>query len=188
VDACLTEWYQNDAWGLGHGYTIRSRPERVDGDLILNFTVRGFLQPRIEVGGSGVGFADSLNTVVLHYSGLAVIDVEGRSLPAHFEPAGQSLSLYINDSNAHYPISIHPVVQQAYLKASHTGSSDQFGFSVSVPGEAEIAGAYQESSNATGVNGNQSDNSAAFSGAAYVFVRNRGVWSQQAWPPRLIVH
>jgi len=44
-----------------------------------------------------------------------------------------------------------------------------------------VVGAYQEDSNATGVNGNQSCNSAFQSGAAYVFVRNAGVWTQQAY-------
>ena len=37
-----------------------------------------------------------------------------------------------------------------------------------------------EFSNATGVNGNQSDNSAFHSGAAYVFVRTGTNWIQQA--------
>ena len=40
---------------------------------------------------------------------------------------------------------------------------------------------YGEASNATGVNGNQSDNSATNSGAAYVFVRSGTTWSQQAY-------
>jgi trimeric autotransporter adhesin len=44
-----------------------------------------------------------------------------------------------------------------------------------------VVGAYGEASNATGVNGTQSDNSAAYSGAAYVFVRSSGTWSQQAY-------
>ena len=38
-----------------------------------------------------------------------------------------------------------------------------------------------EDSNATGINGNQSDNSATESGAAYVFTRSGTTWSQQAY-------
>jgi hypothetical protein len=71
--------------------------------------------------------------------------------------------------------------QQAYLKASNTGASDEFGWSVSVSGDTVVVGAWGEDSNATGVGGNQSDNSAAQSGAAYVFVRNGTTWSQQAY-------
>src|SRR5262249_5305932 len=42
-------------------------------------------------------------------------------------------------------------------------------------------GANFEASSATGVNGNQADNSAPNSGAVYVFTRTSGVWTQQAY-------
>ena len=45
--------------------------------------------------------------------------------------------------------------QQAYLKASNTGVSDQFGYSVSLSGDTLAVGAFSEDSAATGVNGNQ---------------------------------
>ena len=72
-------------------------------------------------------------------------------------------------------------VQQAYLKASNTGAGDYFGSSVAISGDTVVVGALGEASNATGVNGNQGDNSAAAAGAAYVFVRTSGVWAQQAY-------
>jgi hypothetical protein len=59
--------------------------------------------------------------------------------------------------------------QQAYLKASNAGAFDDFGYSVAISGDAAVIGAWEESSAATGVNGNQSNNSAGASGAAYVF-------------------
>ncbi len=71
--------------------------------------------------------------------------------------------------------------QQAYLKASNTGANDFFGLSVAVSGDTVVVGASGEDSNAVGVNGNQNDNGAGSSGAAYVFVRSNGVWSQQAY-------
>ncbi|HEU4323729.1 MAG TPA: FG-GAP repeat protein [Roseiflexaceae bacterium] len=71
--------------------------------------------------------------------------------------------------------------QQSYLKASNTGESDFFGWSVAISGDTIAVGALFERSAATGVNGNQSDNSAGGSGAAYVFVRNGTEWSQQAY-------
>ena len=48
-------------------------------------------------------------------------------------------------------------------------------------GDTIVVGAYGEDSNATGVNGNQTSNSATDSGAAYVFVREGTNWSQQAY-------
>jgi hypothetical protein len=72
-------------------------------------------------------------------------------------------------------------VQQAYLKASNTQAGDGFGYSVAMDGDTAVVGALYESSNATGVNGNQSNNNALQSGAAYVFVRQGTNWSQQAY-------
>ena len=50
-----------------------------------------------------------------------------------------------------------------------------------ISGDTVVVGAFSEDSNATGVNGNQSDNSATDAGAAYVFVRNGTTWTQQAY-------
>lgn len=72
-------------------------------------------------------------------------------------------------------------IQQAYLKASNTGSGDGFGFWVGISGDTVVVGAPFEDSNATGVNGNQANNSALNSGAAYVFVRQGTNWTQQAY-------
>src|SRR5205823_4292782 len=71
--------------------------------------------------------------------------------------------------------------QQAYLKASNTGTDDRFGISVAVSGDTVAVGAYKEDSNAIGINGDQSNNSATDSGAVYVFVRSGSTWSQQAY-------
>ena len=71
--------------------------------------------------------------------------------------------------------------QQAYLKASNTDAVDGFGYSVALEGDTLVVGAPWESSNSTGVNGNQADNSATFAGAVYVFTRTGGVWTQQAY-------
>ncbi len=73
--------------------------------------------------------------------------------------------------------------QQAYVKASNTGKSDNFGSAVALSsdGTTLAVGAYREASNATGIGGNQSDDSAFASGAVYVFRRNGGPWSQQAY-------
>ncbi|HYF64984.1 MAG TPA: FG-GAP repeat protein [Herpetosiphonaceae bacterium] len=72
-------------------------------------------------------------------------------------------------------------IQQAYLKASNTETEDQFGFAVAIDGDTIVVGALYEDSAATGVNGPQDDNNAKQAGAAYVFVRNNGAWTQQAY-------
>src|SRR6266498_4470012 len=73
------------------------------------------------------------------------------------------------------------VAQQAYLKTSITGANDYFGYAVAVSGDTVVVGAYGESSSSKGVNGDQTDNSAPGSGAAYVFVLSGTNWVQQAY-------
>jgi len=68
--------------------------------------------------------------------------------------------------------------QQAYLKSSNTQADDSFGQSVAISSDTIVVGAFTESSRATGINGNQTDNSAPLSGAAYVFLRNDTNWTQ----------
>ena len=73
--------------------------------------------------------------------------------------------------------------QQVYIKASNTGELDFFGGSVSLSadGNTLAVGAIEESSSATGINGDQTDNSAPVSGAVYVFTRSGYAWEQQAY-------
>ena len=82
------------------------------------------------------------------------------------------------------------VAQTAYLKASNTEASDHFGcggvlqghtgsgVAISADGTTLAVGAPHE---ASGINGNQSDNSVFDAGAVYVFIRNGGRWAQQAY-------
>lgn len=74
-----------------------------------------------------------------------------------------------------------PGAQEAYLKASNTGDGDAFGTSIAISGDTMVVGAWNEDSDADGVNGNPADNSAPQAGAAYVFVRSGGSWIQQAY-------
>lgn len=71
--------------------------------------------------------------------------------------------------------------QQAYIKASNTDIGDRFGSSVALSGNTLVVGAVEEQSNSVGIDGDQIDNSASYSGAAYFFRRNGVAWSQQAY-------
>lgn len=71
------------------------------------------------------------------------------------------------------------------LIASNADATDEFGRSValSADGLSLAIGASREESNATGINGDQDDNSIGRAGAVYVFSRAEGEedWSQQAY-------
>jgi len=72
-------------------------------------------------------------------------------------------------------------VQVAYVKASNTDADDYFGSRVAISGDTLVVGAPGEASSATGINGDQTDNSASASGAVYVFIRDGDSWTQQAY-------
>ena len=71
--------------------------------------------------------------------------------------------------------------QQAYIKASNSAAGDLFGTSVALSGDTLGVGAFGEESSATGIDGDQSDDSARASGAVYVFTRSGTTWTQQAY-------
>lgn len=62
--------------------------------------------------------------------------------------------------------------QQAFIKASNTGPDDEFGASIDLSGDTLVVGAALEDGE---------NDSLADSGAVYVFHRNNGNWSQQAY-------
>jgi hypothetical protein len=188
-DDSVSEWFVNDTRGLEHGFTVHQRPAQLstlNSSTPLQFTlsVRGGLRPVVERDGHDVRFVNAEGVAVLNYGGLHVFDADGKTLPAKFEPVAlteNSLCIAIDESGARYPLTIDPIAQQAYLKASNTDSYDHFGISVAVSDDTVVVGAYYEASNATGINGNQDDNSLLLAGAAYVFVRNGTTWRQQAY-------
>ena len=72
-------------------------------------------------------------------------------------------------------------VQQAYLKASNAEKEDNFGIGIAIEADTIVVGASGEDSAARGLNGNENDNAATDSGAAYIFKRSGTNWVQQAY-------
>lgn len=70
--------------------------------------------------------------------------------------------------------------QTAYIKASNPGCPDSFGSSLALSHAGNIlaVGSPHEASAASGINGDQSDNSAPDAGAAHLFSRDDGLWNQ----------
>ena len=72
---------------------------------------------------------------------------------------------------------------EAYVKAAVADAEDAFGHAVSLSGDGNTlaVGANGEDSNAITVDGDAANGAAPGAGAAYVFTRTTGVWSQQAY-------
>jgi len=107
--------------------------------------------------------------------GSSTVGIDGNQLDNTAQSAG---AVYL------FTLSASGWRQQSYLKASNTDIYDRFGYSLSLSGDGQTlaVGAYGEDSIVVGVNGgNQTDNSAASSGAVYLFSRGVGGWNQQAY-------
>lgn len=129
------------------------------------------------------------------FGGALALSADGATL-AVGAPSEASSSTGVNgnesDDGAPYSGAVYVFIrvgatwfQQAYIKASNTESmsTDWFGGSVALSADGNVlaVGADGEDSSAIGINGNQADNSAPQSGAVYVFGRNSGTWTQQAY-------
>ena len=94
----------------------------------------------------------------------------------------QSIENQINKSASRNELeSTNHYQQNSYIKASNTGENDRFGISVSLSGDTLAIAGYKESSNSVGINGDQDNDLAVESGAVYIFIRENGDWSQQAY-------
>jgi hypothetical protein len=117
---------------------------------------------------SQVLFVSPAGRVALRYGGLAAVDASGRRLASALGLAGHRLLLHVDDRRARYPVRIDPLIQQgAKLTASGETGSVNFGVAVALSSDGNTA-----------LIGGDSDNSGA--GAAWVFTRSGGVWTQAA--------
>jgi hypothetical protein len=168
--SAIIEWYHNTAAGLEQGFTIESAPgERRDGErLRVALALEGKLRAEAVEGGKALEFRDDAGRWALRYDHLVVRDGGGRELEARMAAPedGGEVWLEVDDREAVWPVTIDPTfTQQQKLEASDafTFLSDQFGFSVATNGETVVVGAPGDENR----------------GAAYVFARSGGVWTQQ---------
>ena len=160
--AGLNEWYANGPLGLEQGFTVSRRPARGAGPLVLSLSLAGNLHARLDgddVVLSGAG-------TLLRYGGLSAVDAGGRPVRSWLSVHGRTLSIGVADRGARYPLRIDPYVQQGskLIGSGATGNAHQ-GYNVAVSSNgntALIGGPYDLAG-----------------GAAWVFTRSNGTWSQQ---------
>ena len=172
---------EKPAFGSGAVYVYTRR-----GDTVAQQAYIKASNPAESAGfGSSVAVSRDGNTmaVAAYYEPSAATGINGNQNDRSIPEAG---AVYV------FTRSGSTWSQQAYIKASNTGQAgvgdgfaegDQFGYSMSLSadGNTLAVGAIGEDSAATGINGDQADNMANQSGAAYVFVRTGSTWSQQAY-------
>ncbi len=160
----LTEWYVNGPMGIEQGFTAPAPPEGVSrgGALTLRLVWSG--DARVEVAQNEAVVSNSAGEPLLRYSGLSARDASGKDLRAWIERRGSSILLRVDDREATYPVVIDPYIQQQKLTA------DEFGDSVALSSDGRVALVGAPFA-VLGV--------LRMKGAAYVFVRSGGTWSQQ---------
>ncbi len=124
--------------------------------------------------GSSVALSNDGNTLVI---GAPCEASNNSSTPSNNSAScAGAVYVFLRDGNGDW-------TQSAYLKSSAPDKDDFFGnaLALSADGNTLAVGATGESSNATGINGDSSDNSLVRAGAVYVFARSGNTWSQQAY-------
>ncbi len=168
----LTEWYVESPRGLEQGFTLPRAPacrDRGGDGVVIELTGgrggTGGVDATIAPGGRTAVLRDAAGHEVMRYAELSVIDAAGRDLPAELVAGPGGLSIRFDDRGAAYPVTVDPLmwVQQGKLTASDTTGMDNFGWAVALSGDTAVLGAPDKS---------------AGIGAAYVFARSCGAWSQ----------
>ncbi|MPZ16418.1 MAG: hypothetical protein GEV06_00675 [Luteitalea sp.] len=206
----LTEWYVNGPVGLEQGFTLDARPAQADGPLTLAMTLTGPGTPRLDGETNVVTWQDGLSygglfavdaegrelpaSLALDGRTLRIeVDDEAAVYPIVIDPWLQQAKLTVGgpaDAGVGTSVAVSgdtalvgaPRADTVYVftrsgtvwseEAAITpdgGTGILFGISVALLGDAAVVGAPNAA-----VAGNDRQ------GAAYVFTRNAGVWTQQA--------
>ncbi|MGH9840655.1 MAG: FG-GAP repeat protein, partial [Blastocatellia bacterium] len=179
--SAIKEWFVNTRDGIEHGFTLPAPPaveRKGEAALRIEMEIGGDFSVRLSAETQTVSLVDSAGAAELRYDKLRVYDANRRDVPAHFElntlaPArgtdSNRLAIVVDDRAAAYPLTIDPLLAQGpRLTAGDGAAEDYFGAAVAISGNTAIVGAPRND-----INGD------ADQGAAYIFVRSGGVWTQQ---------
>ncbi|MCA9676992.1 MAG: cadherin-like beta sandwich domain-containing protein [Kofleriaceae bacterium] len=138
----------------------------VFGRVGTTWSQRAYLKPSNSGMGDNFGFAVAI-------SGDSIV------VGAPFEDGPSNSS---QDAGAAYVFRRNGTAwsQEGIVRAGNPGPGDSLGYSVAISQDLVVAGALGEDSNVTGVDGTPNELSSQ-SGAAYLFRRVAGVWSQEAF-------
>ncbi len=168
----LREWYENGPLGVEQGFTVEHAPveragaESSSGPLTLAIGLSGNTHPTLEAGAHGLLLSRAGKGAV-RYTGLQATDARGRSLKSWLSLEGGRLLVHVDARSASYPLQIDPFLQQGEkLTGSGETGKGEFGGSVALSSDGDTA-----------LVGGSGDDS--FVGAAWVFTRSAGKWTQQ---------
>lgn len=172
-----------DSAATGVGGDARDNSAADSGAVFLFARTGGGWRPQAYVKASNTGAEDLFGTsLALSDDGaLLAVGARGEASGATGDP---------NDDSAPGAGAVYVFARQgqtwaqtAYLKATNAEGEDNFGSQValSADGSTLAVAAENESSAATGVDGDPLNNEAPYSGAVYLFHRDGATWSQEAY-------
>ncbi|MEW8628036.1 MAG: cadherin-like beta sandwich domain-containing protein [Candidatus Thiodiazotropha sp.] len=136
------------------------------------FAQQGFLKANDATSFNGFGTSVAISDDTLVVGAAWAADQAGAAYVFINDGGSWRQQAYLVASNADG--SNHPSYMPSFIRPA----GDTFGSSVAISGNTIVVGAPYEDSSA---NGGEDDNSATYAGAAYVFTRSDGTWSQQAY-------
>jgi phosphodiesterase/alkaline phosphatase D-like protein len=166
----VSEWYANGPIGLDQGFTVARPPSaRRSGALTLSMALSGNTQASLARSGQSIVLSRG-GRPALRYGGLSATDAKGRALPSRLELQAGRILLRVDTAGAQYPVRIDPIIQQGekLTGSGERGEEGAFGYSVALSVEGTTT---------TALIGAPDDNGDV--GAAWVFTRSGGTWTQQ---------
>ena len=167
----VIEWYENDERGLKQSFSIEVKPAEQNSELPLGLemAILSDLRARVINDDQGVLFATNEGRVILKYEELKVWDATDKELSAYLGLDDDIQTIFVDDSDADYPITIDPLLytEEAKLTASDGLAGDMFGFSVDIYGDTAVVSAKGD------------DTLGSVAGSAYIFERTGTSWTEQ---------
>lgn len=187
----LTEWYVNGPLGIEQGFTLAKAPlksgrvsSKPNGPLTISLSRTGDLTASVDDGGRALTLSRN-GIPSLHYSGLSAIDARGRKLHAWLELASNQLQVRVDDSGAIYPLTIDPYVEAAELTAPGCDSSSCNSFNFPGSQLGNWVAISSDGSTVVASAPGTTDSDGGRIGAAYVFVKPSGGWTDATDPAKL---
>jgi hypothetical protein len=133
----ITEWWHNRPDGLEQGFTIDRRPAGT-GPVVVEMAVEA-ASVEIDEDGQAADFAGDAGWT-LRYDKLRAWDARGTTLATQMVPTPGGLAVQVDDTGAHYPIFIDPLLTSPGWTAESDQQSASFGRSVSSAGDVNADG------------------------------------------------
>ena len=159
----VREWFVNGPLGVEQGFDLARRPGGA-GPLRVELAVSG---ARVRLDGHGGAVLSMATGGAVGYRTVSAVDARGRPLPARLALGRGRLSILVDDRRASYPVHVDPFLQQAKLVGGATSASPRRALAWQCQGTRTRRADRRPRQTTTG------------SGAAWVFTRSEGIWTQQ---------